>query len=95
MPLRHLICNSWRFTKQTRDGQLQASNCGRNYHTENKVVFEYAWHTAKSGLVRNHYMTNSFVLCDFFADSLSFPVLPMSNCHISVGYCTGQTMTVA
>ena len=38
-------------------------------------------------------MTNSFLLYDFFADSLS-SVLPMSNCHISVGYCISHTMTV-
>ena len=93
-PPGHLICNSWRYTKQTRDGKLQSSNRGRNYHTDNKVDFEYAWPTAKSGLVRNHYMTNSFLLYDFFADSLSSPVLPMLNCHISVGYCTSHTMTV-
>ena len=61
-PPGHLICNSWRFTKQTRDGKLQASNRGHNYHTDNKVDFEYVWPTAKSGLVRNHYMTNSFLL---------------------------------
>ena len=39
-------------------------------------------------------MTNSFVQFDFFTDSLSSSVLPKSNCHISLGYCTSQTMTV-
>ena len=68
-PPGHLICNFWRFTKQTRDGKLQARNRGRNYHTDNKVVFEYAWPTAKSGLVKNYYMTNSFVLYDFFCSA--------------------------
>ena len=50
-PPGHLTCNFWRFTKQTRDGKVQASNRGRNYHTDSKGVFEYAWPTAKSGLV--------------------------------------------
>ena len=48
------MCNSWRFTKQTRDGKLQVSNQGRNYYTDNKVIFEYAWPTIKSGLISNH-----------------------------------------
>ena len=65
-PPGHLICNSWRFTKQTRDGKLQTSNRGHNYHADNKVDFEYVWPTAKSGLVRNRYMTKSFLLYDFF-----------------------------
>ena len=90
----HLVCNSWRLTKQTGDGKLQASNGGRNLHTTNHVKFEYTWSTARSGLIRNHYMTRSFILYDFFPGSLSSPVLPMTNCHISLGHCTSQTMTV-
>ena len=31
---------------------------------------------------------------DFYRDTLSSTILPMANCHISLGYCTSQTMTV-
>ena len=31
---------------------------------------------------------------DFYRNTLSSTVLSMANCHISLGYCTSQTMTV-
>ena len=37
-PPGHLMCSFCRFTKQTRNGKLQASNGGRNYHTDDNVV---------------------------------------------------------
>ena len=95
-PPGHLICSSWRFTKNTRDGKLKPLSGLRNFQTSNKVnyQYEYVWPTAKSGLVRNHYLTRAVITYDFYRDTLSSTVLPMANCHISLEYCTSQTMTV-
>ena len=86
-------CNSWAVTKNTRDGRLVKTN-DRTYHTENKVNYEYTWPTATSGIVRNHFIVKSIILYDFFQDTISSPILPLSDCHISMGHCRSQTKTV-
>ena len=39
-------------------------------------------------------MTESITLYDFFEDTLSSPLMLMTNCHISLGHCISQTMTI-
>ena len=93
-PPSHFICNSWKYSKKTRDGPLINKADFKTYHTDNKVNYEYTWPTSNSRVVRNNYLTESIILYDFFEDTLSSPLIPMTNCHISVGHSTSQTMTI-
>ena len=64
-PPSHQICDSWRATKNTRDGPL-TTKYKILFQTENKINYEYTWPTSRSGIIRNHYMIKSVIFYDFF-----------------------------
>ena len=92
-PPVHQLCDSWILTKNTRDGPLTTSD-GQTFQTQNKIKFAYTWPTARSGITRNHFVIKSSLFYDFFLDSISSPVMPLTGCHISTGYCRSQTKTI-
>ena len=94
-PPSPLRCKSWSSTKNTQDGKLiELTNSKTSFGTNNKVKIDYSWPTSKSGFVQNSYLNKGVIFYDFFKDSLSSPIIPLTNCHISTGYCATYTMTI-
>ena len=92
-PPAPIICNSWKTTRNTRDGPLVYSG-SNTFNTNNKVNFKYTWPTSQSGVIRNHFMLRSYIFYDFYQNSLSSPVFPMSDCEVSMNLCQSPTKTI-
>ena len=73
---------------------IELTDSKTSFGTNNKVKIDYSWPTSKSGFVQNSYLNKGVIFYDFFKDSLSSPIIPLMNCHISTGYCATYTMTI-
>ena len=90
-PPSPLSCKSWSSIENTRDGKLiELTDSKTSFGTNNKVKIDYSWPTSTSGFVQNNYLNKGVIFYDFFKDS----IIPLTNCHISTGYCATYTMKI-